>query len=154
MKRKVCVRSMVLGAGILALGIIIGQWVTPDIEAQNNGVFDEIRCTQLTVVNQTGEPVINLKATQDGGTLGMMDKTRKISAILSIERKNPSLHLSNKKQNASVSLVVDENGGGLLLSGNKMEGSVLLSTHKGTGIVIVTDRHGNAVGHLPENPPE
>ncbi len=33
---------MALGAGILALGIIIGQWGTPDIEAQSNGVFDEI----------------------------------------------------------------------------------------------------------------
>ena len=26
---------MALGAGILAVGIIIGQWGTPDIEAQN-----------------------------------------------------------------------------------------------------------------------
>ena len=28
---------MALGAGILAIGIIIGQVVTPDIEAQSNG---------------------------------------------------------------------------------------------------------------------
>ena len=41
---------MALGAGILALGIIIGQWVTPDIEAQNNGVFDKIICRENVLV--------------------------------------------------------------------------------------------------------
>ena len=35
---------MALGVGLLAVGIIIGQWGTPDIEAQSNGVFDEITC--------------------------------------------------------------------------------------------------------------
>ena len=34
---------MALGAGILAIGIIIGQVITPDIEAQKNGVFDKIQ---------------------------------------------------------------------------------------------------------------
>ena len=46
---------MALGAGIMALGIIIGQVITPDIEAQSNGVFDEIVCNKLTVVNEAGE---------------------------------------------------------------------------------------------------
>ena len=46
---------MLLGAGIMALGIIIGQVITPEIEAQSNGVFDEIQCRKLTVVDHNGE---------------------------------------------------------------------------------------------------
>ena len=49
---------MALGVGILAIGIIIGQVVTPNIEAQSSGVFGEVVCTGLTVVNHAGEPMI------------------------------------------------------------------------------------------------
>ena len=54
MNHKQKLGYMALGAGILALGIIIGQWGTPDIEAQNNGVFDEITCRSLKVVDKNG----------------------------------------------------------------------------------------------------
>ena len=47
-----------LGAGILALGIIIGQFVTPDIEAQSNGVFDKITCREIEVISKDGETTI------------------------------------------------------------------------------------------------
>ena len=48
------------GAGIMALGITIGQVITPQLEAQSNGVFDEIVCTKLTVVNKEGKQVVIL----------------------------------------------------------------------------------------------
>ena len=53
---------MALGAGILAVGIIIGQIITPDIEAQSNGVFDEITCRSLKVVDENGKTAIELSA--------------------------------------------------------------------------------------------
>ena len=49
-----------LGAGILAVGIIIGQFVTPNIEAQHNGVFDKITCRELEVVNKDGDKAMTL----------------------------------------------------------------------------------------------
>ena len=42
---------MALGAVIMAVGITIGQFVTPNIEAQSNGVFDTIVCRELFVRN-------------------------------------------------------------------------------------------------------
>ena len=33
-----------LGAGIMAVGITIGQFITPQLEAQSNGVFDKVVC--------------------------------------------------------------------------------------------------------------
>lgn len=50
----------VLGAVIMAVGIAIGQFSTPNIEAQSNGVFDDIRCYGLTVMNKHGDPAIVL----------------------------------------------------------------------------------------------
>ena len=43
---------ILLGAGIMAIGITIGQFITPNIEAQNNGVFEKITCRELEVVGQ------------------------------------------------------------------------------------------------------
>ena len=40
-----------LGAGIMAVGITIGQFVTPTIKAQSNEVFDTIVCRELFVKN-------------------------------------------------------------------------------------------------------
>lgn len=42
---------ILFGAGIMAVGITIGQFITPNIEAQSNGVFDKIVCNELFVKN-------------------------------------------------------------------------------------------------------
>ena len=60
MNHKQKLGYMALGAGILAVGIMIGQFVTPDIEAQSNGVFDEITCRKLTVIDKVGKDGIVL----------------------------------------------------------------------------------------------
>ena len=52
MNHKQKLGYMALGAGIMALGIIIGQVITPNIEAQSDGVFDTIMCRQLFVSRQ------------------------------------------------------------------------------------------------------
>ena len=52
MNHKQKLGYILLGAGIMALGIAIGQFITPDIEAQNNGVFEKITCRELEVVGQ------------------------------------------------------------------------------------------------------
>ena len=61
MNQKQKLGYTLLGAGIMALGIVIGQVVTPNIEARSNGVFDEIQCTKLTVVDKAGKDAIVLK---------------------------------------------------------------------------------------------
>ena len=62
MNHKQKLGYMALGAGIMALGIIIGQVITPNIEAQSNGVFDKITCRELEVVDQDGTPAIVLES--------------------------------------------------------------------------------------------
>ncbi len=64
MNHKQKLGYILLGAGIMAVGITIGQFITPDIEAQSNGVFNEITCRKLTVVDTAGKDAIVLNATR------------------------------------------------------------------------------------------
>ena len=75
MNHKQKLEYMAVGAGILALGIIIGQVITPDIEAQNNGVFDSITCRSLTVLDKFGRDAIMLNTTNNNNSLTVWGKT-------------------------------------------------------------------------------
>ena len=98
---------MALGAGILAIGIIIGQIIAPDIKAQSNGVFDIIRCRQLWVVDDNGEIGIIMASSENNDhiILGGLNKgqvvlsastTGSLSNItLSDLKRNPRINLSN-----------------------------------------------------------
>ena len=55
-----------LGAGIMAVGITIGQFFTPNIEAQSDSVLDELVCRKLTVVDSAGKPAITLDSWDTG----------------------------------------------------------------------------------------
>ena len=57
----------VLGAGIMLVGITIGQFVTPNIEAQRNNVFDKIICRELEVVDAKGNKAIVLTSEEFRG---------------------------------------------------------------------------------------
>ena len=66
MNHKQKLGYILLGAGIMAVGITIGQFITPDIEAQNSGVFDEIQCSKLTMVGKARKEAVVLTANEEG----------------------------------------------------------------------------------------
>ena len=51
----------ILGAVIMLIGIGMGVIVSPPLIAQRDGVFGNIQCTELEVVDKYGEPAIRLK---------------------------------------------------------------------------------------------
>lgn len=76
---------ILLGAGIMALGITIGQVITPNIEAQNNGVFNEIVCRRLNVVDKNGNNAISLVSEETGNAVAVYDSNKKTgSPVLSL----------------------------------------------------------------------
>ena len=92
-----------LGAGIMAVGIIIGQLVTPDIKAQSNAVFDEIVCRKLTVVNEGGEQMVALTGEGFGGKIKLFSNFLKAVQTKTTELK-PSIILDATNKNGMIQL--------------------------------------------------
>ena len=74
MNNKQKLGYMILGAGIMGIGIIIGQFITPDIDAQSNGVFDEIVCQKLTVFDEKGRKAVAVIGDNHSNRIEIFDK--------------------------------------------------------------------------------
>ena len=119
MNQKQKLGYTLLGAGIMAVGITIGQVITPNIEAQSNGVFDEITCRSLNVVDRNGNTGIHLLAAGDlNGSEGIN--------LLAAENTN--------------AIVIGNNSPGT--------GRIYLSTDHGTNGITITDGAGNSAIEL------
>ena len=114
MNHKQKLGYMALGAGILALGIIIGQFVTPDIEAQSNGVFDKILCREIEVVDKAGKRraflgrgVTPLSKDRElvGNAFQLFDKDGNKVIELSTDDLANEIVLYGKKGNSAIRLV-------------------------------------------------
>ena len=95
-----------LGAGIMAVGITIGQLSTPNIEAQRNGVFDEIVCSKLTVVDKVGKDAIVLKSSpySFGNKIIIFDQYGKEGIRLSASRLCSNISINNQAGEAQIGL--------------------------------------------------
>ena len=119
---------MALGAGILALGIIIGQFVTPDIEAQSNGVFDKITCREIEVIDKDGETTILV---QDGA--------------VSVHGKNGGIVFISATEHGGIVLVRGNDGGIASMSATEHGGVVDVSGNDSGSTKMGTDEHGGRV---------
>ena len=53
-----------LGAAIMLIGMWVSPLISPQVTAQHNGVFDEIQCRKLTVVDNNGKPAVELRSSR------------------------------------------------------------------------------------------
>ena len=134
-----------LGAGIMAIGIIIGQWGTPDIEAQSNGVFDEVVCTGLTVVNHAGKRMIELISAEDTNMIRLLDKAGTPQMALSISGQANSIMISNKKNRGiGIWLISEDDKDNQVLlydpEDNSNHQHIALRSHDGHSLVVLGHR--------------
>ncbi len=116
MKRRICVRSMGLGAVIMLIGLAVGAIVSPPLIAQRSGVFDDIVCSRLTVVNHAGEHMIDLISGEDGNMIRLSDKAGTPQMALSVHDDANSIMISNKNNRGiGVWLLSEEEKGNQVL---------------------------------------
>ena len=158
MNQKQKLGYMALGAGILAIGIIIGQFVTPDIEAQSNGVFDNITCRSLKVVDENGKTAIQLDTSRFNNTVTVFDKVGNESILLTHTLIGTTVTVLDKVGNKAIALgsgVADGNGVAIFDKAGKTairlqadeEGNDLqvLNKEEVLGIGLGTHAKGNGV---------
>ncbi len=118
-----------LGAGIMAVGITIGHFAIPSINANSNGVFDTVICNALTVTDKTGNMRIVLDAgdVRDMASIGIMDKNGGIAAGLVGGERGTMLLLNFLSGERGIGLAaIDEVGSHIEVSDQK--GNVVWET--------------------------
>ena len=153
MKRQICVRSMVLGAVIMLIGLVVGAIVSPPLIAQRNSVFDTITCREIEVIDKDGNEAIRLYTTKHGGDIRIDSKDGGI-AIMGIGEHGGSIFLFGKgkgsadrgtismltyEDSASLSLEAPDEGDNLLSGG-----SILMHTYEDSGNIRMKGEGGRA----------
>ncbi len=137
---------MFLGAVILALGIIVGQVITPDIEAQNNGVFDSITCRSLTVLDKFGRDAIMLNTTNNNNSLTVWGKTGGAIGLVAHETEGYAVVIYGKdpQKQPSVRLYhhVDK-GSGIFIQNKHGKNAIVLRSNDNGNDILLYDLYEN-----------
>ena len=151
MNQKQKLGYMVLGAWIMAVGIIIGQVITPNIEAQNNGVFDEIQCSELKAVDKSGKVFAHLVAEEDGQGLLIFDKAGAPALQLGVEGDERGLIVGDKTENPAFQIVALDELNEIALFGKAGKEVIVLQATEEHGTSIqIKNRTGNIKWNAPK----
>ena len=141
MNHKQKLGYMALGAGVLALGIIIGQWATPDIEAQG---LNEIVCHKLLVVDENGKPAILLSNDEDSNWITVYDKRGNQAVSLGSEPEGNTVTVYNKQReqgNQAVILASLWSANGVTVYDKQGDHAVGLTSDPAVGNVVVVKNY-------------
>ena len=154
MNHKQKLAYMALGAGIMAVGITIGQFITPNIEAQSNGVFDEITCRRLKVVDKLGRDAITLNAGEESNVILIFDKTQASAILLAggwvrDEVKDNLIQIFGGTENNGILLSADETTSLVKIFDNAGNSAILLGANEEGNHAAILDRVGNIRWRAP-----
>lgn len=136
-----------LGAGIMAVGITIGQVITPDIEAQSKAVFDKITCREIEVVDEKGRQAILISSGNGIALVTIFDSRSGVPGVMlgSSETMN-NVHITDKRSGVPGSISLQSHKGGVNGVGIYNIGSnanaVLLGSTDESNYVSVSDKQG------------
>lgn len=157
MNHKQRLGYMALGAGLLALGIIIGQFVTPDIKAQStdlrmdfddlelpppNKRFNKITCREIEVVDKDGNKSIGLftGGVFKGRGIKIYDRKGNPTVVLSSDDMSNKLYLIDSQSKLGVALDAGLSGKAV---GNHVANINSITVHsplnKGNVTLLATD---------------
>ena len=144
MNHKQKLGYMALGAVILAVGITIGQFVTPNIEAQSNGVFDTITCRELRFVGENGTSGVGVFINQKSAFLG--DITCRYIRVVN-DNYDDGITLWTADHASAITIRNKGNRGRIYLTVGKNEenGITLMDEVGNTAIQLDTRGHQNRV---------
>ena len=146
MNHKQKLGYMVLGAVIMLVGLGLGAIVSPPLIAQRNGVFDEIECSKLTVVDKNDKLAIILAANEDENGIVLLNQAGTMSARLSADKDGSSLGLFNAEGEQSIALLGTEKGGIVALyDGDGQKGIYLVVNELARFITVFNEEGKEAI---------
>ena len=139
-------RYTVLGTITMLIGLIISAIVSPPLIAQRRGVFDEIECSRLTVVDKNGAPAIVLLHDETlGNSISLVDKAGNIAASFYVSDRMNGLSIMNLGATPAASINSTENGNNLTLYNDTGKDAITLDVAHALGRIIgVFNEQGKA----------
>ena len=137
MKSRICVKSLVLGAVIMLIGLAVGTIVSPPLIAQRNGVFDTIECKRLVVLDGQGKDAIMLSTTEkEGNGMIIYQDEGKQGLVLRSTKETSSVTGYNPRGKAAAVLAVTDKFNAMQLNFSGGEGGVSLAVFDTIGSVL------------------
>lgn len=122
MNTKQKIGYTLLGAVIMLTGMWLSPLISPPLTAQHNGVFGEIQCTSLTVVDNMGKTAVELDSDEEAGN---------------------RVIVNNKQGKGVVGLYNTEYGGRVDVYNNREKNRATMSVNEyGNGAVSTWDKNG------------
>ena len=152
-----------LGTAIMLIGMWLSPLISPPVTAQHNGVFDEIQCRKLTVVDDKGKTAVILGGYKDWGnrnSIVIFDKQEKQAVTLHSNVFGNAVIVFNKQGKQAVTLgtsdeewgqskvaLYDQQGNeAVILTGDEsVSNSVVVYNHQGEG---ASEEWGNATDRV------
>ena len=132
----------VLGAVIMLVGIGVGSIVSPPLVAQRDGVFGEIECPQLKVVDKAGKPAIMLIVNEEDNTVVVVDKMGNPAIALSTDEQETQVSIYNKAGKPVVVLAASEEANHVFIADKAGKPAVALAAVENEGNAVVFDKAG------------
>ena len=144
MNHKQKLGYMVLGAVIMLVGLGLGAIVSPPLIAQKYNLFDEIRCSKITVADKYDKPAIVLSSDEaTGNGIVLFNQAGKQAAILHASEDGNSLGIYNPAGKHAVSLGSSETGSDIALLNEEEQMAISLLVDKELGrLVAVLNEEG------------
>ena len=93
-----------LGAAITVIGMVVGSVIAPPLVAQHNGVFDEVKCRQLIVVDEVGNREILLS----NRGISIFNKAGKFAIGMVSAHDSNSISTFDKDGNVAIALTTNQ----------------------------------------------
>ena len=145
---------MLLGAGLLAVGIIIGRLIEPSMEAESGDVFEKIICREIELVDKDGNRMISFRSNDEAAGATFYNREGKIVMFLgSADELGSSLTMYDRFGRLTIGLSSSSGwdnltGNGLTVYDIHGRAAVELNSTLRGNEVRVYDRFGNVVGEL------
>ena len=151
---------MLLGAGLLAVGIIIGRLietrmkVEPRMEAESIGVFEKVTCRELEVVGEDGHTAIVMESNDKSNNMRIYDRHGNFAMLLgSIDEVGNGLSVYDRFSRLRIGLTTSDGwdnvtGSGLAVYDEWGQVAVGLGSRLRGNEVQVYNRHGKLVEEM------
>ena len=149
-----------LGAIIMLIGLGIGTIVAPPLTAQRDPTIEHIQCASLTIVDENGQPALQLSSDGDGDgdshlnyltiyqpggkqhAIDIFAMTQSTGVMINNENERPVIFLTNKPDGTTE----------LILKDYTHKGSVEIGLRNQLAQMSILDRRGDpaiSLSHLP-----